>query len=107
MLLFSHGFAKCFFRDGERITYMVAPQIYERVRADGERQTVTRRAHLRRSSRENVWRFHLREMTGMAEPLHYIRRFLLTEETLAEVEEDTAVTPSPEEDSYDDENLVR
>jgi hypothetical protein len=107
MLLFSHGFAKCFFRDGERITYMVAPQIYERVKADGERQTVTRRAHLRRSSRENVWRFHLREMTGMAEPLHYIRRFLLTEETLAEVEEDTAVTPSPEEDSYDDENLVR
>lgn len=107
MLLFSQRFAKCFFREGERITYLVAPQTFERVSADGERQTVTRRAHLRRSSRENVWRFHLREMTGLAEPLHYIRRFLITEETMAEMEEEAAVMPSTKEENYDDENLVR
>ncbi len=107
MLLFSQAFGKCFFRDGERISYLVAPQTFERVSADGERHTVTRRAHLRRSSRNNVWRFHMREMAGLAEPLHYIRRFLLTEEALAEVEEATGVTSSEEDDSYDDENLVR
>lgn len=107
MLLFSDGFAKCFFKDGERLTYLIAPQTFERVTPSGEHETVNRKAHLRRSSRENVWRYHMREMAGLAEPLHYIRRFLLTEETLAELEDETAVEASAEDDSYDNENLVR
>ncbi|MEK6397962.1 MAG: hypothetical protein V4734_07740, partial [Terriglobus sp.] len=74
MLLFSHGFATCFFRDGERITYLIPPQTFERVRPSGEHETVNRKAHLRRSSRENVWKYHLREMAEQAEPLLYIRR---------------------------------
>jgi len=107
MLLFSHGFAKCFFKDGERITFAVAPQTYERVTPSGEHATVNRRAHLRRSSRENVWLYHLREMAEVLEPLHYIRRFLITEETLAEKAEDATVSTDAEDDSYDNENLVR
>ena len=107
MLLFSHGFAKCFFRDGERITYVVGPQTYERVRPSGEHEIVNRKAHLRRSSRENVWEYHLREMAGVEEPLHYIRRFLITEETLADITEEVSVVSGPDDESYDDENLVR
>jgi hypothetical protein len=105
MLLFSHAFAKHFFQSGERIQYMVEPQTFERVTTDGRSLTVNRRAHLRHSSREDVWRFHLREMAARAEPLHYIRRFLITEETMAEVSK--GPSQGGEEDDYDNENLVR
>lgn len=108
MLLFSHGFAKHFFQSGDRITYVVPPQTFERVAADGKRQTVHRKAHIRHSSRSDVWTFHLREMAAAAEPLRYIRRFLVTEETLQEISEDEqAATVGDEERNYDDENLVR
>ena len=110
MLLFSHGFARHFFQSGERITYVVAPQTFERVTPGGQSRTVNRRAHLRHSSREDVWVFHLREMAATAEPLRYIRRFLVTEETMKALaggnvpaEEDEADT----EPNYDNENLVR
>lgn len=105
MLLFSHEFAKHFFQSGERIQYVVEPQTFERVTTNGRSLTVNRKAHLRRSSREDVWRFHLREMAARAEPLHYIRRFLITDETIA------ASSPPPiqaaDEEDYDNENLVR
>ncbi|SDF19802.1 hypothetical protein [Terriglobus roseus] len=105
MLLFSHEFAKSFFQSGERIQYVVEPQTFERVTANGQSLTVNRKAHLRHSSREDVWRFHLREMAVRAEPLHYIRRFLITEETMAAVSRPTVQVV--DEDDYDNENLVR
>lgn len=108
MLLFSHGFAQRFFQSGGRITYVVPPQTFERVTTSGKRQTVHRKAHIRHSSRDDVWRFHLREMAAAAEPLRYIRRFLVTEETLqdiAEVEQNDAF--EPDDPNYDDENLVQ
>ena len=105
MLLFSHEFAKFFFQSGERIQYVVEPQTFERVTTNGRSLTVNRKAHLRHSSREDVWRFHLREMAARTEPLHYIRRFLITEETIAAVSR-PLVQASDDED-YDNENLVR
>lgn len=105
MLLFSHEFAKNFFQSGERIQYVVEPQTFERVTTDGRSLTVNRKAHLRHSSREDVWRFHLREMAARVEPLHYIRRFLIIEETMVAVSRPPV--QAPDEDDYDNENLVR
>ena len=107
MLLFSHGFARHFFQSGDKLTYLVPPQTFERVSASGGSLTVKRKAHLRRSSRQDVWTFHVREMAATAEPLRYIRRFLITEETLREVAGTTPKRAAADDDNYDDENLVR
>lgn len=115
ILLFSHPFARAFWKEGSRPTYMVEEQTYQRASSEGP-QEVTRRAHTRRSSRDDVWRFHLREMAAAPEPLRYIRRFLLMEDaSAAEHSPEKLVLPSaastpPEsetEPNYDDELLVR
>ena len=125
MLLFSHDFASHFWRRGDRITFVVPDQQFATVRADGSVQQVQRKAHLRRSSRSDTWQYHLREMAVAEEPLRYIRRYLLLEESIgdgsatgeeAAVGEDGAeVAPAGAGDAvedveltnYDDENLVR
>ena len=45
---------------------------------------VKRKAYTRRSSREDAWRYHLREMATSEEPLRYMRRFLRVEDELEE-----------------------
>lgn len=84
LLLFSHDFARAFFRQGERMRYIQPALAYQRIAADGSVQDVHRRAHTRQSSRPDVWRFHIREMVASEEPLRYIRRYLILEETLQE-----------------------
>ena len=104
MLVFSHGFARAFFRSGERITFVVPQQTFQIARSGGgEPRTVQRKAHLRRSSRTDVWQYHLREMATAPEPLRYLRRYLLTEETMNE----EASTPSETGSDYDEELMVR
>ena len=108
LLLFSHGFARHFWRSGERVTFLVPSQTFQRVTPQGSTRTIERKAHMRRSSREDVWRFHLREMAAAAEPLRYIRRYLTVQEIVQEIA--AAGEGSPEGqivDSYDDEGLVR
>lgn len=82
LLLFSHAFARRFWRSGQRVTFVVPAQVFQRVQRDGTVTQVNRKAHLRRSSRENVWEFHLREMAAAAQPLRYIRRYLIVDEVL-------------------------
>ena len=108
LLLFSHGFARCFFRSGERISFLVPRQTFQRVTPGGSTRTIERKAHMRRSSRDDVWRFHLREMAAAVEPLRYIRRYL----NVQEVAEDTTAAGSQDHDqevigNYDDELMVR
>jgi hypothetical protein len=107
LLLFSHEFARHFFRSGERITFVVPQQTFQQVTPTGDTRTVERRAHLRRSSRKDVWQFHLREMAASDEPLRYIRRYLLVEETMAEATAAGGALAGDEEGNYDDELLVR
>jgi hypothetical protein len=108
ILLFSHPFARAFWRSGERLTFIVPHQTFQRVAAGGGSVTVQRRAHIRSSSRTDVWEFHLREMAATAEPLRYIRRFLLMEETMEEAEAAIqAAAKEEEDDNYDNESLVR
>lgn len=86
-LLFSHEFASNFWKAGELMTFQVPTQTFSRAMADGSVRVVTRKAYTRRSAREDVWRYHLREMAVSDEPLKYIRRFVRVEEELDEVEE--------------------
>ncbi len=41
-----------------------------------------RKAYTRRSTREDAWRYHLRELAVSDEPLRYMRRFLRVEDEL-------------------------
>ncbi len=107
-LLFSHDFARQFWCSGDRITFKVPSGSFHRVRADGTIEHIERKAYFRRSSRPDVWRYHLREMAAAPEPLRYIRRYLLVEE-LHPAEPSASAVPaeSTDLDDYDNENLVR
>ena len=76
VLLFSHEFAQHFWKAGEQITFLVPSQTFQRRKADGTIGTVTRKGYTRRSAREDVWRYHLRELAVAEEPLRYMRRYL-------------------------------
>lgn len=81
-LLFSHQFARHFWRPGRQMQFVVPTQEFQRVNRRGEKITVVRKAYTRRTTRGNAWEYHLREMAATEEPLLYIRRFLVTEEEL-------------------------
>lgn len=81
-LLFSHDFAQNFWKAGEKITFLVPTQTFQRTRPDGSIGTVNRKAYTRRSSREDTWKYHLRELAVAEEPLRYMRRYLRVEEDL-------------------------
>jgi hypothetical protein len=82
VLLFSHEFASCFWKAGELITFQVPQQSFKRRMADGSVKTVHRKAYTRRTAREDVWRYHLRELAVAEEPLRYMRRYLRVEDEL-------------------------
>ena len=88
-LLFSHEFATSFWKAGTKMTLQVQTQSFPMRRPDGSVTTVERKGYMRRMTREDAWRFHLKEMAVKDEPLRYIRRFL-------RVEEEVEVTPDPE-----------
>jgi hypothetical protein len=79
-LLFSHEFALTFWKPGADITFSVPAQVFQRVLPNGEVGTVTRKGFMRRSSRPDAWRYHLRQMALAEEPLRYLRRYLNIEE---------------------------
>lgn len=89
-LLFSHEFASSFWKAGELMTFQVPNQTFTRKMKDGTIGTVTRKGYTRRSSREDTWIYHLKEMAAAEEPLRYMRRFLRVEEDL---DEDTPAQP--------------
>jgi hypothetical protein len=79
-LLFSHQFARSFWKPGKQMQFVVPTQEFKRLNRRGEEITVVRKAYTRRTLRGNAWEYHLREMAAVEEPLRYIRRFLITEE---------------------------
>jgi hypothetical protein len=82
VLLFSHEFASNFWKAGEVLTFQVPQQTFKRQMADGSIGTVHRKAYTRRAAREDVWRYHLRELAVAEEPLRYMRRYLRVEDEL-------------------------
>ncbi len=81
-LLFSHEFAKSFWKPGAQISFIVPGATYTRRNKSGELITVTRQAFTRRTLKADAWRYHLKEMALAEEPLHYIRRFIVRKEDL-------------------------
>lgn len=75
-LLFSHEFARSFWKAGTEMFFQVPIQEFPRRSRDGSIKTVVRKGYTRRVTREDAWRYHLREMVAAEEPLRYIRRFL-------------------------------
>jgi hypothetical protein len=82
-LLFSHEFARHFWKKGTQITFLLPSQEYTRLDSNGKVVTIKRKSFTRRSSRSTsntVWQYHLEQMAVWDEPLRYIRRFILTDE---------------------------
>jgi len=96
-LLFSHDFARNFWKKGAQITFVLPSREYTRLDRNGQAVTVRRRAFTRRTSRStsnSIWQYHLEQMALWEEPLRYIRRFVLTEEELEAAENPLAAEAS-------------
>lgn len=97
-LLFSHQFARHFWRPGSQMQFVVPTQEFQSLNRQGEEITVVRKAYTRRTMRGNSWEYHLREMAAVDEPLHYIRRFLVTEEEVEAQRSGAGLDLPPEDD---------
>ncbi|MFZ0662419.1 MAG: hypothetical protein WAM66_06990 [Acidobacteriaceae bacterium] len=97
-LLFSHPFARHFWKAGRQMQFLVPTQEFKRLNRRGEEITVVRKAYTRRTMRGNSWEYHLREMAAADEPLRYIRRFLVTEEEVEAQRSGTGLDLSAEND---------
>lgn len=75
-LLFSHEFARCFWRAGSHISFSVPATTYSRVNGQGEVVNVTRKPFTRRTVKPDVWKYHLRQMASADDPIEYLCRFL-------------------------------
>lgn len=75
-LLFSHDFARCFWRTGSHISFSVPTTTYSRVNGQGQIVEVTRKPFTRRTVKADVWKYHLRQMAGHEDPIGYLCRFL-------------------------------
>jgi hypothetical protein len=75
-LLFSHEFARCFWRTGSYMSFMMPATTYPRVNSRGEVVEVTRKPFTRRMIKPDVWKYHLGQMAASEDPIHYICRFL-------------------------------
>jgi hypothetical protein len=82
-LIFSHDFARCFWRSGAHMTFMVPAITYPRVNAQGEVVQVTRKPFTRRTIKADVWKYHLRQMAAAEEPIGYLCRFLPAQDQIA------------------------
>jgi hypothetical protein len=75
-LLFSHEFARSFWRCGAEMTFVVPSISYERVNTRGDIIQVTRKPFTRRMIKRDVWKYHLRQMAAADDPILYLSRFL-------------------------------
>ena len=100
-LLFSHEFARNFWKKGTQISFILPSREYTRLDKNGKVVTIRRKAFTRRTSRSTsntIWQYHLEQMAIWDEPLRYIRRFILTEEELESTGTEAAavaVAPKP------------
>jgi len=75
-LIFSHEFARCFWRTGAHMSFKVPSITYPRITSAGEVIQVTRKPFTRRTIKPDVWKYHLRQMAEAEDPIAYLCRFL-------------------------------
>ena len=86
-LIFSHEFARAFWKKGAQMSFVIPASTYKRINGKGEVITITRKPFTRRTIKANVWKYHLRQMAVSEDPLRYLRRFLpVHEEKIASEE---------------------
>jgi hypothetical protein len=103
-LLFSHEFAKAYWKAGLQMSFMVPAVSYPQRRKDGQIVTVHRRAFARRTLKADSWLYHLREMVEAPHPLKYIRRFVVLQEDILAAQQprhDPAADPLIRHDAHD------
>jgi hypothetical protein len=83
-LLFSHEFARHFWKAGAEMTFLVPSRTFLRTKPDGSVATVARKAYVRRTGRQDAWKYHLKELAVAEEPLRYMRRYLRIEDEMEE-----------------------
>jgi hypothetical protein len=81
-LLFSHEFARCYWRSGARISFIVPSITYPRINRRGEVVQVTRKPFTRRTIKPDVWKYHLRQMAATEDAMVYLKRFLPLQEAV-------------------------
>jgi len=100
-LLFAHEFAQSFWKPGEKMTFLVAGQTFQRRKHDGTIVTIERKGYTRRSTRTDSWRYHLKELTQAEDPLRYMRRYLRIEDEIEEEPAPPDMAPAePEQPAY-------
>jgi hypothetical protein len=82
-LLFSHDFARAYWRSGARISFVVPSITYPRLNRQGEVIQVTRKPFTRRTIKPDVWKYHLRQMAAADDPFVYLGRFLPSTKQMA------------------------
>jgi hypothetical protein len=75
-LIFSHEFARSFWRTGAQISFIVPAVTYSRITPVGAVVVVTRKPFTRRTIKPHAWKYHLREMAAAEDPVNYLCRFL-------------------------------
>lgn len=75
-LLFSHEFVRRFWQSGSKMSFLVPPMTYTRLGSDGEPVEVSRKPFIRRTTKPDVWKYHLSQMAVADDPLKYISKFL-------------------------------
>lgn len=81
-LLFSHEFARCYWRTGSHISFSVPSLTYSRITTNGAVVQVTRKPFTRRTIKPDVWKYHLRQMAAAEDPIDYLCRFLPAQDQL-------------------------
>lgn len=82
-LIFSHEFARCFWRSGAQMSFMVPAITYPRVTPQGQVVQVTRKPFTRHTIKADVWKYHLRQMAVADDPILYLCRFLPAHDQMA------------------------
>jgi hypothetical protein len=75
-LIFSHEFARCFWRSGAQMSFMIPSVTYPRVNRVGAVVQVTRKSFTRRTIKRDAWKYHVRQMAIADDPVDYLCRFL-------------------------------
>jgi hypothetical protein len=77
-LVFSHEFARAFWKKGAQMNFIVPSATYSRMNGKGEVVTINRKPFTRRTIKADVWKYHLRQMALSEDPMRYLKRFLPT-----------------------------
>jgi len=81
-LVFSHEFARAFWKQGAQMSFIVPSMTYSRMNGRGEVETISRKPFTRRTIKADVWKYHLRQMALSEDPIRYLKRFLPAHEQL-------------------------